>query len=59
MLNTFEDYVTLTIKTKTLTVREMFARQLMQLQKLTAPKAMAIVDLYPTPVRLMEVRRST
>ena len=54
ILNTFEDYVALTLKTKTLTVREMFARQLMQLVSLTAPKAKAVVDLYPSPVRLMK-----
>jgi len=39
---------------KVLTVREMFAKQLMQIKGISADRAVAIVDLYPTPTRLMK-----
>eukprot|EP00041_Stephanoeca_diplocostata_P026115 m.696723 g.696723 ORF g.696723 m.696723 type:complete len:671 (-) comp22895_c0_seq7:443-2455(-) len=50
----FDDFMASTMKTKVLQAREMFAKQLMQMALLTANKAAAIVDIYPTPLALMK-----
>ena len=48
-----DDFQMLTTKSQILSVREMFAKQLMQMASVTAPKAAAIVEHYPTPQSLI------
>lgn len=50
----FHEFSSQTDKNKVLTVREMFAKQLMQMKGVSTDRAVAIVDIYPTPLRLME-----
>ncbi|XP_065066521.1 crossover junction endonuclease MUS81-like [Rhopilema esculentum] len=50
---TFDDYYQITNKNKLLSVKEMFAKQLMQLKGVSADKAASIVSVYETPKRLM------
>ena len=44
LLNTYEDFKALTLKSKVLTVQETFAKQLMQMVSMTPAKALAIVQ---------------
>lgn len=48
-LLTFKEFNKSSVKTKEYTVREMFTRQLVQLVGMSAAKAMAITEKYPTP----------
>jgi crossover junction endonuclease MUS81 len=50
---TFTDFTSLTLKSQVLRVEEMFVKQLMQMAGLTAEKAAAIAQIYPTPKALM------
>lgn len=47
----FEDFNKSAIKSKVLTVREMFAKQLTQLPNMSSSKALAVVEKWPTPAR--------
>ncbi|KAL3874841.1 hypothetical protein ACJMK2_037803, partial [Sinanodonta woodiana] len=51
-LVTFEEFNQSSAKSKALTVQEMFGRQLIQLYGMSAHKARAIVNIYPTPSHL-------
>ncbi|KAK3599160.1 hypothetical protein CHS0354_040998 [Potamilus streckersoni] len=51
-LLTFEEFNQSSAKSKALTVQEMFGRQLIQLYGMSAHKARAIVNIYPTPSHL-------
>lgn len=48
----FKDFNKAAAKVKIFKAREMFIRQLIQLQGLSVEKALAIVDVYPTPTAL-------
>ncbi|XP_025734075.1 crossover junction endonuclease MUS81 isoform X1 [Callorhinus ursinus] len=52
-LLTFSDFNTGAIKNKAQSVREVFARQLMQVRGVSGEKAAAIVDQYGTPASLL------
>ncbi|XP_064432235.1 crossover junction endonuclease MUS81 isoform X4 [Mirounga angustirostris] len=52
-LLTFNDFNTGAIKNKAQSVREVFARQLMQVRGVSGEKAAAIVDQYGTPASLL------
>ncbi|KAL8615659.1 hypothetical protein ACOMHN_034809 [Nucella lapillus] len=54
MLMPFDHLNQASLKNKPLTVMELFAKQLIQLWGMSAEKAKAIVDRYPTPTRLFE-----
>ncbi|XP_052570819.1 crossover junction endonuclease MUS81 isoform X3 [Peromyscus californicus insignis] len=51
-LLTFSDFNAEAVKNKAQSVREVFARQLMQVRGLSGEKAAALVDRYSTPARL-------
>jgi len=53
-LISYEEFSTQTQKNKILTVSEMFAKLLMQVKGITAEKALAITDKYPTPTCLLK-----
>lgn len=42
------------LRLQDLTVRDLFGKQLMQFRQLTAEKALAIIDRYPTPTHFMQ-----
>ncbi|XP_066912405.1 crossover junction endonuclease MUS81-like isoform X2 [Clytia hemisphaerica] len=50
----FNEFSSQTDKNKVLTCREMFVKQLMQMKGVSAERAVAIVNLYPTPSCLMD-----
>ncbi|KAM4847414.1 structure-specific endonuclease subunit MUS81 isoform X2 [Urocitellus parryii] len=52
-LLTFSDFNTGAIKNKAQSVREVFARQLMQVRGISGEKAAALVDRYSTPASLL------
>ncbi|XP_076971790.1 structure-specific endonuclease subunit MUS81 isoform X3 [Tamandua tetradactyla] len=52
-LLTFSDFNAGAIKNKAQSVREVFARQLMQVRGVSGEKAAALVDRYSTPARLL------
>lgn len=52
-LISFQEFTTQTEKNKMLTVREMFAKQLMQIKGVSAERVVAIVNKYPTPACLL------
>jgi len=52
-LYTFDEFHINTDKNKVLTVREMFAKQLMQLKGVSTERALAITQNYPTPCLLL------
>ncbi|KAL3279187.1 hypothetical protein HHI36_016700 [Cryptolaemus montrouzieri] len=49
----FREFNQLSSKAKNFTVKEMFIKQLLQLKGLSIEKALAIVEMYPTPQLLM------
>eukprot|EP00045_Choanoeca_perplexa_P012390 m.135135 g.135135 ORF g.135135 m.135135 type:complete len:747 (+) comp15985_c0_seq40:128-2368(+) len=51
---TFDAYNEVTVKTKELTIQEMFAQQLLTLSGITVEKLKAIVTQYPTPRSLID-----
>ncbi|XP_052766912.1 crossover junction endonuclease MUS81-like [Mya arenaria] len=51
-LPVFEEFNKGSVKSKALTVREMFGKQLIQLHGMSADKARAIITAYPTPSHL-------
>ncbi|XP_052251235.1 crossover junction endonuclease MUS81-like isoform X3 [Dreissena polymorpha] len=51
-LPVFDEFNKGSVKTKALTVREMFGKQLIQLHGMSADKARAVINLYPTPSHL-------
>ncbi|XP_032238437.1 crossover junction endonuclease MUS81 [Nematostella vectensis] len=53
-LMTFEEFSERTVKNKAMTVSEMFGKQLMQVSGMSADKAVAILNKYPTPKSLMD-----
>ncbi|XP_059958799.1 crossover junction endonuclease MUS81 isoform X3 [Mesoplodon densirostris] len=53
-LLTFNDFNAGAIKNKAQSVREVFARQLMQVHRVSGEKAAALVDQYSTPARSMK-----
>ncbi|XP_060557724.1 crossover junction endonuclease MUS81-like isoform X2 [Ruditapes philippinarum] len=53
-LATFEEFNQGSVKSKALTVHEMFGKQLIQLHGMSAVKARAIIDKYPTPSHLYQ-----
>lgn len=53
-LLTFEQFNQGSVKSKALTVREMFGKQLIQLNGMSAEKAKAVTDQYLTPSDLLE-----
>lgn len=53
-LLTFEEFNMNSIKNKSLTVAELFVKQLLKLHGLSVDKAKAITDLYPTPSSLLK-----
>ena len=53
-LYTFSDFQTRAVKTKALSVQDSFMQHLMQIKGVTAAKAAAIVEVYPTPRSLMD-----
>lgn len=53
--NEFNEY---SLKTRPLTVRELFAKQLLQLHSITPEKAFAIVDAFSTPNKFMKIVHS-
>ena len=53
-LRGFTDYFNTTGKTQTMTARDMFGKQLMQMRELTAERASVIVKKYPTPKLFMQ-----
>ncbi|KAI0229358.1 Crossover junction endonuclease MUS81 [Lamellibrachia satsuma] len=57
-LVTFQDFNDSTVKTKAMTVTEMFAKQLLQLHGMTGEKALAVTQTYPTPAGLLEAYSS-
>lgn len=50
----FEDFNESSVKNKALSVRELFAKQLMQLPGMSVHKAAAVLELHPTPRLLIE-----
>ncbi|XP_054581619.1 crossover junction endonuclease MUS81 isoform X2 [Eptesicus fuscus] len=58
-LLTFNDFNAGAIKNKAQSVREVFARQLMQVRGVSGEKAAALVDRYSTPAREQEMLLST
>ncbi|XP_045160601.2 crossover junction endonuclease MUS81-like [Mercenaria mercenaria] len=53
-LATFEEFNQGSVKSKALTVQEMFGKQLIQLHGMSAEKARAVLDKYPTPSHLFQ-----
>lgn len=53
-LMSFPDFNDSTVKNKVMTVREVFAKQLMQISGMSPDKAVAILDRYPTPKSLFD-----
>ncbi|XP_033734849.1 crossover junction endonuclease MUS81-like [Pecten maximus] len=53
-LLTFEQFNQGSVKSKALTVREMFGKQLIQLNGMSAEKAKAVTDKYTTPSDILE-----
>ncbi|KAJ7360130.1 Crossover junction endonuclease mus81 [Desmophyllum pertusum] len=53
-LMNFPDFNDSTVKNKVMTVSEVFAKQLMQLNGISPDKAVAILEKYPTPKRLLD-----
>jgi len=47
----FDEFNKFSNKNKPLTITEMFAKCLMKIQGVSQNKALAIIDLYPTPQR--------
>ncbi|XP_067680602.1 crossover junction endonuclease MUS81-like isoform X2 [Haliotis asinina] len=54
LLTTFQHFNYASVKSKDLTVRELFGKQLVQLHGMSADKAKAITDRYPTPTSIFE-----
>ncbi|XP_067031660.1 crossover junction endonuclease MUS81-like isoform X1 [Acropora muricata] len=54
----FPDFNDSTVKNKVMTVSEIFAKQLMQINGMSSDKAVAIIEKYPTPKRLVDAYRS-
>lgn len=54
----FEEFTSASSKSKNLTVTDVFAKQLIQLNMLGPEKAYAIVNTYKTPRSLLEAYRS-
>ncbi|XP_048259874.1 crossover junction endonuclease MUS81-like [Haliotis rufescens] len=52
LLTTFQHFNYASVKSKDLTVRELFGKQLIQLHGMSADKAKAITDRYPTPTSI-------
>ena len=50
-LITFSEFNRASVKSKVLSIREMFGKQLVQLHGLTVEKALAVLEVYPTPNR--------
>ncbi|ESO96484.1 hypothetical protein LOTGIDRAFT_115731 [Lottia gigantea] len=50
----FQNFNLGSVKSKALTVSEMFGKQLIQLNGMSADKAKAVIDNYPTPISLLE-----
>ena len=58
-LRGFTDYFNTTGKTQTMSARDMFGKQLMQMRELTAERASVIVKKYPTPKLFMQALDSS
>ncbi|GAB1606528.1 hypothetical protein Ahia01_000935400 [Argonauta hians] len=58
ILCNFEDFNNSVVKSKVLTVREMFAKQLIHLPNMSGPKAFAITEKWPTPASLYEAYKA-
>ena len=56
-LVTFDDFSNDSTKSKVLSVKEIFTKQLMQIKGITIEKALAITALYPTPAMLLNAYR--
>ncbi|XP_046545078.1 crossover junction endonuclease MUS81-like [Haliotis rubra] len=54
LLTTFQHFNYASVKSKDLTVRELFGKQLVQLHGMSADKAKAITDRYPTPTSIFQ-----
>ncbi|KAL9953048.1 hypothetical protein ACROYT_G040399 [Oculina patagonica] len=57
-LMNFPDFNDSTVKNKVMTVSEVFAKQLMQLSGVSPDKAVAILEKYPTPKRLLDAYKA-
>ncbi|KAM7436322.1 Crossover junction endonuclease mus81 [Porites harrisoni] len=57
-LMNFRDFNDSTVKNKVMTVSEVFAKQLMQISGVSPDKAVAILEKYPTPKRLLDAYKS-
>ena len=57
-LMTFEEFSSISVKNKVLTVKQVFATHLMQLNGVSTDRALAIVEKYPTPSSLMTSYRT-
>jgi len=54
---TFESFNSGTVKSKPPTVKEMFARSLMQIAGMSVDNVVALTEVYPTPSKLLEAYR--